>query len=32
LFSGQLREEDLVQIIETEGLKEAEEQLKDVKV
>ena len=32
LLSGQLREEDLVQIIETEGLKEAEEQLKDVKV
>lgn len=32
LFTGQLREGDLVQVIETEGLKEAEAQLKDVKV
>jgi TRAP-type C4-dicarboxylate transport system permease small subunit len=32
LFTGQLSEDDLVQIIETEGLKEAEEQLKDVRV
>jgi TRAP-type C4-dicarboxylate transport system permease small subunit len=32
LFTGQLSEDELVQIIETEGLKEAEAQLKDVKV
>ena len=32
LLTGQLREGDLVQVIETEGLKEAEAQLKDVKV
>jgi TRAP-type transport system small permease protein len=32
LFAGKLSEKDLVQIIDTEGLKEAEEQLKDVKV
>ena len=32
LFTGQLSEDDLTQIIETEGLKEAEAQLKDVKV
>jgi TRAP-type transport system small permease protein len=32
LFAGKLSEDELVQIIETEGLKEAEAQLKDVKV
>ena len=32
LLTGQLSEDKLVQIIETEGLKEAEAQLKDVKV
>ncbi len=32
LFAGRLSEDELVQIIETEGLKEAEEQLKEVKV
>ena len=32
LLTGQLGEDDMVQIIETEGLKEAEAQLKDVKV
>jgi len=32
LFTGKLGEDELVQIIDTEGLKEAEEQLKDVKV
>ena len=32
LLTGQLGEDELVQIIETEGLKEAEEQLKDVRV
>ena len=31
LLSGQLSENDMVQIIETEGLKEAEAQLKDAK-
>ena len=31
LFTGQLGEADLVQIIDAEGLKEAEAQLKDVK-
>jgi TRAP-type C4-dicarboxylate transport system permease small subunit len=31
LFSGQLSEADLVQVIDAEGLKEAEAQLKDVK-
>ncbi len=31
LFTGQLSEADLVQIIDAEGLKEAEAQLKDVK-
>ena len=32
LLAGKLSESELVQIIDTEGLKEAEEQLKDVKV
>jgi TRAP-type C4-dicarboxylate transport system permease small subunit len=30
LFTGQLREDQLVQVVEAEGLKEAEEQLRDV--
>ena len=32
LLTGQLSESDMVQIIETEGLKETEEQLKEMKV
>lgn len=32
LLTGQLREDQMVQIVETEGLKEAEAQLKDIKV
>ena len=32
LLTGQLSENDMVQIIETEGLKETEEQLKEMKV
>ena len=32
LVTGQLSENDMVQIIETEGLKETEEQLKEMKV
>jgi TRAP-type transport system small permease protein len=32
LLSGQLREADMVQVVEAEGLKEAEEHLKEVKV
>ncbi|MES2936578.1 MAG: TRAP transporter small permease [Pseudomonadota bacterium] len=32
LFTGQLSEEQLVQVVEAEGLKEAEEQLREVKV
>ncbi len=32
LLTGQLSEEQLVQVVEAEGLKEAEEQLKEVKV
>ncbi|MBA2674594.1 TRAP transporter small permease [Ramlibacter sp.] len=32
LFTGQLSEEQLVQVVEAEGLKDAEEQLKEVKV
>lgn len=32
LLSGQLREEDMVQVQEAEGLAEAEEQIKEVKV
>jgi TRAP-type C4-dicarboxylate transport system permease small subunit len=31
LFSGQLREEELVQVVEAEGLREAEQQIKDMK-
>lgn len=31
LFSGQLREDELIQVIETEGLAEVEQQLKKVK-
>ena len=32
LLTGQLSEDKMVQIVEAEGLKEAEAQLKDVKV
>jgi hypothetical protein len=31
LLTGQLREDELVQVIETEGLAEVEKQLKEVK-
>ena len=31
LFSGRLRDEDLVQVVETEGLKEAEQQIKEAR-
>jgi hypothetical protein len=32
LFTGRLSEDQLVQVVEAEGLKEAEEQLREVKV